>query len=266
MPKGVVPSADAEPASTVRVLGALEELSIASNPLANHELAQRLGVPPASMYRLLQKLTALGYVESSASPPTYAVAPRLAELAERIADAGCRAPPLRRLLDALRVEAGDQIAIWVRGSINVRIAALLAWDVRSSATNSFREMPPFSTPGLAIASQYSREQVRALIAQCRRRRMPFGRRFTGIADIEKQLRDVRARGFAAGYNIRADGWGILAWPVVVSTSPLRLGALTIAAPVATLRGEEARLVQVAQRLIAHYHREQNIAASGVDRA
>ena len=270
MPKPALAAADAatdaESASgersraITRVLAALEELSVSPNPLANHELALRLGVPPASMYRLLQKLAELGYVECSASGSSYAVAPRLAELAERLADAGCRAPPLRRLLDALRREAGDQIAIWVRSNVNVRVAALLAWDVRSSATNSFREMPPFSTPGLAIASQYTHEQVRALIARCRRRHLPFGRRFTGIAEIEKQLHEVRARGFAAGYNLRADGWGILAWPVAVSTSPRRIGALTIAAPVATLRGDEARLVQVAQSLIARYHVEQDRAA------
>jgi DNA-binding IclR family transcriptional regulator len=244
--------------SIARVLSALEELSVASSPLSNHDLAARLGVPSASMYRLLQKLAELGYVEYSSANGTYAVAPRLADLAERLTDAGCRAPPLRRLMDALRAEAGEQIAIWVRSSVNVRIAALLAWDVRSSATNSFRELPPFSTPGLAIAAQYGRQELRALIARTRRRGLPFGRRFTGIADIEKQLRDVRARGFVAGYNLRADGWGILAWPVAVSASPRRIGALTIAAPVASLRGDEARLVQRAQALIANYHHEQGI--------
>ena len=247
--------------AVARVLSALEELSVAPNPLSNHELSLRLGVPPASMYRLLQKLSELGYVEYSASHASYAVAPRLAELAERLADAGCRAPPLRRLLSALRAEAGDHIAIWVRSGINVRIAALLVGDLYAAASSAYREMPPFSTPGLAIASQYSREQVRALVAQCRRRHAAFGRRFTGIADIEKQLRDIRARGFAVGYNMRGDGWGILAWPVMVSTSPLRIGALTIGAPVATLRRDETRLVQVAQRLIANYHREQTAAAA-----
>ncbi|MCU0758741.1 MAG: helix-turn-helix domain-containing protein [Steroidobacteraceae bacterium] len=246
--------------AVARVLAALEELSVAPSPLSNHELASRLGVPSASMYRLLQKLAELGYVEHSATHASYEVAPRLADLAERLADAGCRAPPLRRLLAALRAEAGDHIAIWVRSGIQVRVAALLVGEVRGPSSSAFRELPPFSTPGLAIASQYTREQVRALVAQCRRRRAPFGRRFSGIADIEKTLRDVRQRGFAVGYNMRSDGWGILAWPVVVTAAPLRIGALTIGAPVATLRREEARLVQVAQRLVAGYHREQ--AAAG----
>lgn len=263
MPKQAeLESASSERSRAVaRVLAALEELSVAAGPLANHELAGRLGVPPASMYRLLQKLSELGYVEYSTSHASYGVAPKLADLAERLADAGCRAPPLRRLLAALRAETGDNVAVWVRAGLNVRIAALLVGEVRGPTSNAPGEIAtPFSTPGLAIASQYSREQVRVLVAQCRRRRTAFGRRFSGIAEIEKTLRDIRTRGFAVGYNMRADGWGILAWPVAVTTSPLRIGALTIASPVATLRREEARLVQVAQKLISNYHREQHAAA------
>lgn len=257
-PKPATESASSERSRAVgRVLAALEELSVTPHALANQELALRLGVPPASMYRLLQKLVELGYVESGSSNSSYSIAPRLADLAERLADAGCRAAPLRRLLGALRTEAGDHIAIWVRSGVNVRIAALLVGDLYAPASRAFREMPPLSTPGLAIASQYTREQVRALVAQCRRRRLPFGRRFSGIAEIEKALRDVRTRGFAVGYNLKSDGWGILAWPIVVTAVPQRIGALTIAAPVATLRREEPRLVRVAQRLIADYHREQH---------
>lgn len=242
--------------AVARVLGALEELSVAASPLTNHDLALRLGVPPASMYRLLQKLTSLGYVVYSSSHASYGVAPRLAELGERLTDAGCRAPPLRRLMSALRAETGDTISVWVRSGIYVRIAALLVGEVRGATSNAPGEMTvPFSTPGLAIASQYSRDEVRALVAQCRRRRVTFGRRFNNISEIEKALREIRARGFVAGYNLRDDGWGVLAWPIPVTLSPLRVGALTIGAPVAALRRDEARLVQLTQKLIATYLRE-----------
>lgn len=243
--------------AVARVLGALEELSIAASPLSNHDLALRLGVPPASMYRLLQKLASLGYIEYSSSHASYGVGPRLAELGERLADAGCRAPPLRRLMEALRAETGDTVTVWVRSGIHVRIAALLIGEVRGATSNAPGELAmPFSTPGLAIASQYPRDEVRALVAQCRRRRVTFGRRFSSISEIEKALREIRTRGFAAGYNLRADGWGILAWPIPVTLAPLRIGALAIGAPVAALRRDEARLVQLTQKLIATYLREQ----------
>jgi DNA-binding IclR family transcriptional regulator len=265
-------NADAEsPASersraVARVMGALEELSVAASPLSNHELALRLGVPPASMYRLLQKLATLGYIEYSASHASYGVGSRLAELGERLADAGCRAPPLRRLMSALRAETGYTVSVWVRSGIQVRIAALLVGEVRGSSSNVPGELAmPLSTPGLAIASQYARDEVRALVAQCRRRKVTLGRRFGSISEIERALREVRTRGFAAGYNLLADGWGMLAWPIPVTLAPLRYGALAIASPVAALRRDEDKLVLHTQKLIANYLREQG-GAAGRNRA
>jgi DNA-binding IclR family transcriptional regulator len=244
------------------VLGALEELSIAASPLSNHDLAQRLGVPAASMYRLLQKLAQLGYIDYSATHASYGVASRLGELGERLADAGCRAPPLRQLMAALRAETGHTVTVWVQTGIHVRIAALLVGSLRGATSNAPGELaPPFSTPGLAIASQLPRESVRTLVAQCRRRRVGLGRRFGSIGEIEKALREVRTRRFAAGYNLRADGWGMLAWPIPVSMAPLRIGALALGAPVAALRREESQIVQFAQNLIALYLREQAISAA-----
>lgn len=260
-------SPDAESASAersravARVVGALEELSVAAGPLSNQELALRLGVPPASMYRILQKLATMGYVEYSREQTSYSVAPRLAELAERIADAGCRSAPLRRLMAALRAETGDTVTVWVRSGVHVRLAALLGGDVRGPSSNAPGELAlPFSTPGLAIASQDTRDDVRALVAQCKRRGIAFGRRFAGAGEIEKSLRDVRSRGFVAGYNLRSDGWGMLAWPIPVTVEPLRVGALAIGAPVVNLRRDESRLIALTQKLLAAYLREQGAEA------
>ncbi len=155
------------------------------------------------MYRLLQKLAEIGYLEYSDANSSYAVA-----------------PPLRRLMAALRDETGNTVTVWVRTGHQVRIAALLIGEVRGPSSNAPGELAtPFSIPGLAIASQHSREEVRALISQARRRRVALGRRFSGITEIETVLRDVRTRGFAVGYNLRADGWGMLAWPIAVTRSP-----------------------------------------------
>ncbi|MEZ5498465.1 MAG: helix-turn-helix domain-containing protein [Steroidobacteraceae bacterium] len=240
-----------------RVLAVLEELSVAAGPLSNNDLAVRLGVPAASMYRLLQKLAGLGYVEYSQSHASYGVGARLAELGERLADAGCRSPPLRRLMSSLRSETGDTVSVWVRSGVHVRLAALLLGEIRGLTSVAPGEIAmPFSTPGLAIASQYKRDQVRALVTQCRRRRVGLGRRFNGIAEVEQALRDVRSRGFVAGYNLRADGWGMLAWPIPVTTSPLRIGALALGAPVAALRRDEDRILDLASRLMAEYLRDQ----------
>jgi IclR family transcriptional regulator, acetate operon repressor len=240
-----------------RILAVLEELSIAASPLANHELASRLGVPVASMYRLLKKLCALGYVEKSGSEATYGVGPRLAELGERLADAGGRAPPLRRMMRALHTETGHYITVWVPSGVHVRIAALLVGRIRGPSPGILGELgPPFSTPGLAIASQLPRDEVRALIAHCKRKRISLGRRFADLKDVDKALRTVRSRGFASGYNLRADGWGILAFPITITRDPLRIGALVIGAHAAILRRDEEELVLIARKTIDRYMREQ----------
>ncbi len=61
--------------------------------------------------------------------------------------------------------------------------------------------------------------MRALVSQSRRRRIALGRRFSSVAEIDKAL---------------------------------RAGALALAAPVATLRRDETRLVKLTQKLMAEY--------------
>ena len=118
----------------------MEQLSIAANPLSSHEPAQRLAVPDASMYRVLQKLAELGYIEYSEAHASYSVAPPLAEIGERLADAGCRSPPLRHLMGALRDETGSTVTVWVRTGVNVRVTALLAGEVQGPWTNAPGEL------------------------------------------------------------------------------------------------------------------------------
>ena len=239
-----------------RILAVLEELSVAATPLANHELAARLGVPAASMYRLLRKLRALGYVDRSGEQATYSVGPRLAELGERLADAGGRSPALRRLMHSLHAETGHYVTVWVPSGVHVRIAAILVGNVTDNLPNLPGDIaPPLSTPGLAIASQWRREHVTAMITQCRRRRIALGRRFADRTAIDKALRAIRSRGFIAGYNLRADGWGMLAFPITITTEPARLGALVIGAHVSKLRDQEDQVVPIARKAIAQYAKE-----------
>lgn len=243
--------------AVARLLGALEALSVDAEPLTNQVLAARLRVPPASMYRILKKMTALGYVDYSPAEATYGVSERLAMLGERLADAGCRAPPLRRLMGEIRAATGVTVTLWVRSSLHVRLAAALVGQVSGISSQTAGELAtPFSTPGLAIAARYRREQLRALVTQCRRKQLELGRKYANIADVEQALREVRNRGFAAGYNLRGDGWAMLAWPLDITINPNRIGALAVGAPVATLRRDESKVVELVESLISDYIQEQ----------
>jgi DNA-binding IclR family transcriptional regulator len=216
------------------------------------------------MYRLLKKMTELGYVDYSPAEATYVVSERLAMLGERLADAGCRTPQLRKLMSKIRTATGATVTLWVRTSLTVRLAAVLVGEVPGITSKAAGEIAtPFSTPGLAIASRYRRDELRLLITQCRRKQIELGRKYAHVTDIEQALRDVRNRGFAMGYNLRGDGWGMLAWPLDIVTNPLRIGALAIGAPVATLRRDESKVVSVVEKLISEYV-EQQVRDSAFD--
>lgn len=243
-----------EQARTVaRVLALLVELSVAPESLTNGQLAQSLGVPASSMHRLLQKLLALGYLDFDDGGPSYAVSPKLAELCERLADAGCRSLPMRQLLTELRELTGHNVMIWVPSGMHVRIAALLVGKARQKTNSRAGEQSgPFSTPGLAIAMSYTERQVRELARHCRRRSESLGRNFHTVSDVLQSLRAYKLKGHVSGYNMVADGWAMLAWPLPITLEPLRIGALAVGAPAAVLRRQEGRLIELTAPRIATY--------------
>lgn len=241
--------------SIARVLEVLEQLSVAPQPLSNHTLARRLGVPASSMFRLLQKLAELGYVDFDASGATYAVSGRLGELGERLADAGCRSLPMRNLLIGLRDRTGYNAMVWVPSGIHVRLAAIVPGKADRGMTARPGELQmPFSTPGLAIALTYTDAEVRAVARHCRRRGIDIGKRFRTTAEVLQGLRTLRQRGHVPGYNIMADGWAMLAWPIPapVALDPNRVGAVALGSRAPVMRREERRVVQLAEPLLAEY--------------
>ncbi len=257
-----MPAMDERSRSVARVLTVLEQLSVSPKPLSNQELAEALDVPASSMFRLLQKLVELGYAEFFPEDSSYAITPRLGALGVRLAEAGAHSLPLTRLVAGLRAATGHTIAVWVPNGVSVRISALLIGKIPGTRSTSPGEAAEaFSTPGLAIASQYSAEQVRAVVAQCRRRHVSLGRSFRRLAEIQKALEETRKRGYAIGYNMRSDGWAMLAWPILLSSHPPRLGALALGAQVAVLRRDEAQLVARTQRYLANYLAEQKTGSA-----
>jgi DNA-binding IclR family transcriptional regulator len=248
--------------TVARVVGVLEQLSVAPEPQSNRDLAQSLGIPVSSMHRLMQKLVALHYVDCDSDTARYSVAPSLCELGNRLAEVGGYSKPLQTLMSALRDMAGDTVTIWVPSGAHIRISALLLGKIRGVSSYAPGEVQePFTTPGLAIATYYNAAQVRALIAQARRRHVPLGRRFQRASEITKAIEQVRRSGYAMGYNMKSDGWGILAWPLTITRTPMRFGALAIGSPVTLLRRRQAETVPAVEKLLANYNRELSLGAA-----
>lgn len=239
--------------SVGRVIAVLDQLSASPRPLSNLELALATDVPQSSMHRLLQKLTDLGYIDCEQGTACYSVSPRLSELGSRLANVGGYSRALTTLMSNIRAQTGFTVSVWVPSGAHVRISAVLVGVLRGPRSRLPGEMAePFSTPGLAIATHYTDDEVRKLAAIARRRRVPLGRSFKHISQVKKGIESVRKSGFGIGYNMLGDGWGMLAWPIPISRSPLRPGCLAVGAPVAQLRTQQDNLVTYVNDLLETY--------------
>ena len=250
--------------SVARVIAILDQLSVSPRPMSNLELATELDVPASSMHRLLQKLTALGYIDCDADSARYSVAPRLSELGVRLAEVGGYSQPLRDLMGEIRDRTGQTVSVWVPSGAHVRISALLVGTTRGASSRLPGELAePFSTPGLAIAPQYNDDEIRKLIAMARRHGAPLGRGFTHLAQIRNAVKRVAKRGYLIGYNIRGDGWAMAAWPIPVTISPPRPGCLAVGALVPEMRRRQDYLVDLVNGLRETYLRRLGQATAGV---
>ncbi|MFK7958308.1 MAG: helix-turn-helix domain-containing protein [Lysobacterales bacterium] len=236
-----------------RVIAVMDQLSVSPRPLSNLELAVATDVPMSSMHRLLQKLTALGYIDCDHDTACYSVAPMLSELGTRLANVGGYSQPLRTLMGTIREKTGFSISVWVPSGAHVRLSAVLIGAIRGPTLRLPGEVcEPFTTPGLAIATQLSDSEVRKLASMARRRRVPLGRKFKHISQVKRSIASVAQRGYATGYNMMGDGWGMLAWPIPISIEPLRPGALAVGAPVAQLREQQNQLLEYVNRMRETY--------------
>lgn len=249
-------SAGVDSSRTVaRVVEVLEHLSVAPQPLTNQALARRLGIPGSSMFRLLQKLVEHGYVDFDEAGATYAVSGRLGELGERLADAGCRSAPMRTLLTSLRDATGYHALAWISSGMHVRLAGYIEGQSVHGAGPHLGDLRlPFSTPGLAIAMNWTEAQIREIARQCRRRDIPLGHGFASLRDVLRALRVVRQNGYSAGYNKMADGWAIIAWPVPipVALDRDRIGAVAVGSSAQVMRSDEQRVLRAAVPLLKAY--------------
>jgi DNA-binding IclR family transcriptional regulator len=238
------------------VLQVLEQFSVSPHPLTNGEVAARLGVPTSSMHRLLQKLTRLGFLEVEASSAAYSVSSSLSALGRRLADISGYLPPLRSTMSALRAQTGGTVTVWLSTGVHMRLSAILVGRVPGTGTTALGELrEPFSTPGLAMATTYSSEQLRQLTQVARRRGIPLGRRFRTMRDIKSAVRQVSERGYAVGFNMRADGFGMIAWPVPMRRDQQRFGVIAVGMLVSELRSREDELAAGVTRLLQRYSKD-----------
>src|SRR5262245_65659377 len=97
--------------SAARVLAIFEFFNERREPLSLKEITQRLGYPQSSTTVLLKSLIVLGYLNYDRKSRTYLPSLKLATLGSWIADHVVPRGPLLELMQVLRRERGESIAL-----------------------------------------------------------------------------------------------------------------------------------------------------------
>lgn len=239
--------------AVTRLFAVLDQLSVAPQPVSNLYLSRATGAPPSSTHRLLGKICELGYLARDPYTATYIVTPLLVELASRLAQAGGHSPALLGLMKALRDLTGGTVSVWIRSGVQIHLSAMLVGKIRGESSHAPGEIrEPFSTPGLALASSQPQEEIKRLFVQARRHRVPLGRRFRTLREVQGAIAQVVQRGYAEGFNLRSDGWGLLAWPIPLGGTPSRPSAIAVGLPVGELRRRQRVIVDAAVEMLHDY--------------
>lgn len=235
-----------------RTLAILQLLAASPEPMAAGHIARELGIPRASLYRLLATMAEHGFVVSVAESSAWALGVEAYELAwayERQTPLQRMARPLlARLVDATGVSGHFTV---LRGTDVIYAIEERAPRSPSLVTDVGVRLPAHLTAsGLAMLSAMGSRQIRSLYPKGVQleQRSGVGPRTRG--DLMKVLEETRVRGFAVEQDSVTEGFSSVALPVLDRAGhPLASVALTY-------RSDEVRaedrdgLVEAVRRTVA----------------
>jgi DNA-binding IclR family transcriptional regulator len=204
------------------------------------ELANRTGLVPSTVHRLLATLVKRGYVAQSVDSGRYRVSYKVAEIAAGLEQGRARLraeahPHLERIshetgetvnlvvLDGDRVVYVDQ----VEGTRRVRMFTAVGTAALAHTTGAGKAILAYGPPGALTALYGGREPLE---------RLTPGTLVT-IAALEADLARIRARGYALDEEEHEIGVGCIATPVL-DHSGRPLAAISVSGPsTRVLRGD-----------------------------
>ncbi len=193
------------------------------------ELAQECRLPKPTVYRILQSLRDLGYVEQLDRRGAYRLSARLASLGEQVRDQNVRnkaLPLMRRLHGAFdeTVNLGLFEGIFVRYVLVIETTQALRWIVKPGVRDLFHT----TALGRAIVAHLPDEQQRRLVAKvCAL--LPVRGREAARCHLEKELLATRVRGCALEEEETVAGVACVAAPLGFLGEPF--AAVSISIPV-----------------------------------
>lgn len=215
-----------------RLLDALHAVADAPAPIPPADLAARLGLAPASIYRLLDQMRVEGLVTAT-EDRAYTLGPgalRLAGVLQRAARAENFAIPLLRKLAA---ETGETAVLnrRVAGDPMSIVAAVAESDKLLSCVIDVGDLRPLvaGAGGKTILAFLPPDEMRGLVPS--RGKPARAARET----LQRELRTIRESGYALSQEERLAGAVGIAAPIFEAGGRL-FGALGVIAPESRLRG------------------------------
>jgi DNA-binding IclR family transcriptional regulator len=196
--------------SAVRVLAVLRALAAAPTPQPAETLARSLGIPRASLYRLLRAMNDEGFVTHFPEERRWGLGIATLELGS----AYLRADPLARLARPLLAELVDATGGTVHLAVlhgNETLYLLVERPRRADllVTGEGVRLPAHLTAtGRAILAQLSPPQLRALYPRRLVLREEAGPRT--LRDLREELESERARGWSSEEGLVSPGFSSVA--------------------------------------------------------
>lgn len=165
-------------------------------PATAAEIADHLGWPRSSTFKLIATLTAKGFLYEPEARSGYYPSPRLLDLAERIGRADPLPPGLSKLAEDVRDETGETTAIAAPAGAFALLVVVAESQhpVRYFAEVGTQVPIHASSAGRALLAQMSEAERESLY-----RRVSFTRYLPGTPasaeEVESELREAEARGY-----------------------------------------------------------------------
>jgi len=236
-----------------RALAVLDAVSDQPQAVGLPDLAARLGLPRATVHRLLVQLVNAGLVLRLPSRERYSVGPRLSRLALATLRSLNQAAPIRSALQDLVSEIGETCNIGVLDGLDYVYVQRIEcdWPLRLHTEIGSR-MGAHTVSGGKVLLAYLDPKLRQRLLRSRKLKASTSHTLTRIAHLEAELADIRSRGFALNNQERLDGIVGAAVPVVDQKGNV-LAAVGMQGPLprltlAACEGHVPRMRQAAARI------------------
>jgi DNA-binding IclR family transcriptional regulator len=179
-----------------KTFAVLEQMADVGTPVPLKRLAEITGLPKATLFRILQTLQKLGYVEQDGKNTEYYLTPNLLHLGRSVHYGDFKELALP-LMESLHNEFNETVNLGVLQGLNIyyvhvlETTRALRWQVKPQLKDSF-----FSTAlGRSIVAHLAAEEADALTARVAyKKRTP--NTISSAKELQRELLLTRKRGWA----------------------------------------------------------------------